>query len=48
MKTQAKRETADFTNQNIYVGFDVHLKSWKVTFISALVVKCFNKLLAEM
>ncbi len=28
-QTVSKRETANFTNQNIYVGFDVHLKSWK-------------------
>jgi transposase len=24
----------DFTGQNIYVGFDVHLKSWKVTIMT--------------
>jgi transposase len=24
----------DFNNQNIYVGFDVHLKSWKVTIMT--------------
>ena len=29
METQISK--IDFTGQNIYVGFDVHLKSWKVT-----------------
>ena len=29
METQSNK--IDFSNQNIYVGFDVHLKSWKVT-----------------
>ena len=29
MKTQINK--LDFTGQNIYVGFDLHLKSWSVT-----------------
>lgn len=29
METQSNK--IDFSNQNIYIGFDVHLKSWKVT-----------------
>ena len=29
MNTQVRK--IDFTGQNIYAGFDVHLKSWKVT-----------------
>lgn len=29
METRSNK--LDFSNQNIYVGFDVHLKSWKVT-----------------
>ena len=32
MQTQSK--TLDFSGQNIYVGFDVHLKSWKVTIMT--------------
>jgi transposase len=32
MKTQVKK--IDFTGQNIYIGFDVHLKSWKVTIMT--------------
>jgi len=28
---QTQRNKVDFKGQNIYVGFDVHLKSWKVT-----------------
>lgn len=32
METQIKK--IDFTNQNIYVGFDVHKKSWKVTIMA--------------
>ncbi len=32
METQVKK--IDFTGQNIYVGFDVHLKSWKVTIMA--------------
>ena len=31
---QLQSSTIDFTGQNIYVGFDVHLKSWKVTILS--------------
>ena len=34
----------DFSNQNIYVGFDVHLKSWKVTVLTEKVtVKTFSQ-----
>jgi transposase len=32
MQTQVSK--LDFTGQNIYVGFDVHLKSWKVTIMT--------------
>jgi transposase len=33
-----------FTNQNIYVGFDAHLKSWKVTVIAEdIVYKTFTQ-----
>ena len=28
---QAKINKLDFTGQNIYDGFEVHLKSWKMT-----------------
>ena len=31
---QTQRNTLDFKGQNIYVGFDVHLKSWKVTIMT--------------
>jgi len=44
MQTQTKRETADFCNQNIYVGFDVHLESWKVTIMTEqLIHKTFSQ-----
>lgn len=34
----------DFSNENIYVGFDVHLKSWRVTIITEKVtVKTFSQ-----
>jgi transposase len=34
----------DFSNQNIYVGFDVHLRSWKVTILTEKVaVKTFSQ-----
>jgi transposase len=40
METQSNK--IDFSNQNIYVGFDVHLKSWKVTILTEKVaVKTF-------
>ena len=40
MQTQSK--TLDFDGQNIYVGFDVHLKSWKVTIMTdELILKTF-------
>jgi transposase len=32
MRTQINK--LDFTGQNIYVGFDVHLKSWRVTIMT--------------
>jgi len=32
MQTQSSK--LDFSGQNIYVGFDVHLKSWKVTIMT--------------
>lgn len=42
METQ--RNKIDFTNQNIYVGFDVHLKSWKVTILTENVaLKTFSQ-----
>ena len=31
---QTRRNELDFKGQNIYVGFDVHLKSWKVTIMT--------------
>ena len=31
---QTRRNDLDFKGQNIYVGFDVHLKSWKVTIMT--------------
>jgi transposase len=31
---QTQSTTLDFNGQNIFVGFDVHLKSWKVTIMS--------------
>ena len=31
---QAQNNKLDFNGQNIYVGFDVHLKSWKVTILT--------------
>lgn len=34
----------DFSNENIYVGFDVHLKSWKVTILTDKVaLKTFSQ-----
>jgi transposase len=42
MQTQSNK--LDFSGQNIYVGFDVHLKSWKVTIMSeTLVHKTFSQ-----
>ncbi len=32
MQTQSNK--IDFTGQHIYVGIDVHLKSWKVTIMT--------------
>ncbi len=40
METQSKK--IDFKDQNIYVGFDAHLKSWKVTVMAEeMVYKTF-------
>jgi transposase len=42
METQSNK--IDFSNQNIYVGFDVHQKSWKVTILTENVsVKTFSQ-----
>jgi transposase len=42
MQTQSNK--LDFSGQNIYVGFDVHLKSWKVTIMTEhLVHKTFSQ-----
>ena len=42
MNTQSNK--VDFSNQNIYVGFDVHQKSWKVTILTENVaVKTFSQ-----
>ena len=42
MKAQVKK--IDFTDQNIYAGFDAHLKSWKVTVMAEdLVFKTFSQ-----
>lgn len=41
---QTQSNTLDFTGQNIYVGCDVHLKSWKITIMSDLVThKTFSQ-----
>jgi transposase len=41
---ETKVNKLDFTGQNIYVGFDVHLKSWKVTIMTdRLVHKTFSQ-----
>jgi transposase len=42
MQTQSNK--LDFSGQNIYVGFDVHLKSWKVTIMTEkLLHKTFSQ-----
>jgi transposase len=42
MEAQVKK--IDFTDQNIYVGFDAHLKSWKVTVMTEdIVYKTFTQ-----
>jgi transposase len=42
MEAQVKK--IDFTGQNIYVGFDSHLKSWKVTIMAEdIVYKTFTQ-----
>lgn len=45
MTTQTlQRNKLDFSGQNIYAGFDVHLKSWKVTIMTDHVVhKTFSQ-----
>ena len=41
---QTQRNKLYFSSQNIYVGFDVHLKDWKVTIMSeTLVHKTFSQ-----
>ena len=41
---QIQSNTLDFDGQNIYVGFDVHLKSWKVTIMTdELIHKTFSQ-----
>jgi transposase len=41
---QLTHSKLDFTGQNIYVGFDVHLKSWKVTILTEkLLHKTFSQ-----
>jgi transposase len=41
---QKQSNKLDFSGQNIYVGFDVHLKDWKVTIMSeTLVHKTFSQ-----
>lgn len=34
MQKQVQKNIQDFTGQNIYVGVDAHLKSWKMTLLS--------------
>lgn len=42
METQSNK--IDFSNQNVYVGFDVHLRSWKVTILTEKVaLKTFSQ-----
>lgn len=42
METQSNK--IDFSNQNIYVGFDVHAKNWKITVLTENVsVKTFSQ-----
>lgn len=41
---ETKVNKLDFTGQNIYVGFDVHLKSWKVTIMTD---KLFHKTFSQ-
>lgn len=41
---QTQRNKLDFSGQNIYAGFDVHLKSWKVTIMTEkLLHKTFSQ-----
>lgn len=41
---QTQKNKIDFSGQNIYVGFDVHLKDWKVTIMTEeLVHKTFSQ-----
>ena len=41
---QTQNNKLDFSGQNIYVGFDVHLKSWKVTIMTE---KLFHKTFSQ-
>lgn len=44
MQTLKQSNKLDFKGQNIYVGFDVHLKSWTVTIMTdKLTLKTFNQ-----
>lgn len=41
---QGQNNKLNFNGQNIYVGFDVHLKSWKVTVMTDnLIIKTFSQ-----
>ena len=41
---QVQNSKIDFTSQHIYVGIDVHLRSWKVTvFSEKLIIKTFSQ-----
>jgi hypothetical protein len=42
---EAKVKKIDFAGQNIYAGFDIHFKSWKVTIMAENVVcKIFTQM----
>lgn len=41
---QTQKNKLDFTNQNVYVGFDVHKKSWRV---SILMDKIYHKTFSQ-
>jgi len=44
MQTLTQSNKLDFKGQNIYVGFDVHLKSWTVTIMTEkLTLKTFSQ-----
>ena len=43
-KTYTMKQTIDFNGQNIYIGFDVHKRDWKVTIMSEEIVhKTFSQ-----